>query len=109
VLRPLTRKRTAPPYDALRGRAQAVRRADRLGSRTRPRTVAVPAASRSRPRPFRTDPKDVGAHIRGVSRSGWNGTAALPRRPGGVPEYIPPSLAVRKTVIAGVFPELTGP
>jgi conjugative relaxase-like TrwC/TraI family protein len=65
VLRPLTRKRTAPPYerariaaDALRVRAQAARRADRLGSRTRPRTVAVPAASRSRPRPFHTDPKD---------------------------------------------------
>ncbi|MFB9540055.1 MULTISPECIES: MobF family relaxase [Streptomyces] len=65
VLRPLTRKRTAPPYerariaaDALRVRAQAVRRADRLGSRTRPRTVAVPATSRSRPRPFRTGPKD---------------------------------------------------
>lgn len=61
VLRPLTRKRTAPPYerarlaaDALRVRAQAVRRADRLGSRTRPRTVAVPAASRSHPRPFHT-------------------------------------------------------
>ncbi|MEV0694843.1 MobF family relaxase [Streptomyces sp. NPDC050388] len=61
VLRPLTRKRTASPYerarlaaDALRVRAQAVRRAERLGSRTRPRTVAVPAASRSRPRPFHT-------------------------------------------------------
>ncbi|GAA2509572.1 hypothetical protein GCM10010406_52530 [Streptomyces thermolineatus] len=65
VLRPLTRKRTAPPYerarlaaDALRVRAQAVRRADRLGSRTRPHAVAVPAASRSHPRPFRTGPKD---------------------------------------------------
>ncbi|MBL3668414.1 relaxase domain-containing protein [Streptomyces sp. M2CJ-2] len=64
VLRPLTRKRTATPYerarlaaDALRVRAQAVRRADRLGSRTRPRTVAVPAASRSRPRPFHSDRK----------------------------------------------------
>ncbi|MFH9090466.1 MobF family relaxase [Streptomyces sp. NPDC017673] len=64
VLRPLTRKRTAPPYerarlaaDALKARAQAVRRADRLGSRTRPRTAAVPAASRSRPRPFRTGRK----------------------------------------------------
>jgi conjugative relaxase-like TrwC/TraI family protein len=62
VLRPLTRKRTASPYerarlaaDALRVRAQAVRRADRLGSRTRPRTVAVPAASRSRPQPFHSD------------------------------------------------------
>ncbi|WP_244905222.1 MobF family relaxase [Streptomyces agglomeratus] len=65
VLRPLTRKRTAPPYerarlaaDALAARVHAVRRAERLGSRTRSRTVAVPAASRSRPRPFRTGPKD---------------------------------------------------
>ncbi|WP_234329938.1 MobF family relaxase [Streptomyces viridochromogenes] len=65
VLRPLTRKRTAPPYerarlaaDALAARVHAVRRAERLGSRTRPRTVAVPAASRSHPRPFRTGPKN---------------------------------------------------
>ncbi|MGW3683829.1 hypothetical protein [Streptomyces prasinus] len=65
ILRPLTCKRIALPYerarltaDALRVRAQAVRRADRLGSRTRPRTVAVTAASRSRPRPFHTGPKD---------------------------------------------------
>ncbi|MDT0614410.1 MobF family relaxase [Streptomyces lancefieldiae] len=65
VLRPLTRKRTAPPYerarlaaDALAARVHAVRRAERLRSRTRPRTVAVPAASRSHPRPFRTGPKD---------------------------------------------------
>ncbi|GAB2896857.1 hypothetical protein GCM10027074_75310 [Streptomyces deserti] len=65
VLRPLTRKRTAPPYerarlaaDALAARVHAVRRAERLGSRARPRTVAVPAASRPRPRPFRTGPKD---------------------------------------------------
>ncbi|MGW7260639.1 MobF family relaxase [Streptomyces sp. NPDC054834] len=64
VLRPLIRKRAASPYerarlaaDALRVRVQAVRRADRLGSRTRPRTVAVPAASRSRPRPFHTGRK----------------------------------------------------
>ncbi|MGK5696965.1 MobF family relaxase [Streptomyces sp. URMC 128] len=64
VLRPLTRKRTAPPYeraalaaDALKVRAQAVRRADRLSSRTRPRTLAVPTASRSRPRPFHTGRK----------------------------------------------------
>ncbi|CCK32908.1 TrwC relaxase protein involved in conjugal DNA transfer (plasmid) [Streptomyces davaonensis JCM 4913] len=62
VLRPLTRNRFAPQYerarlaaDALRVRSQAVRRADRLGSRIRPRAVAVPAASRSRPRPFRSD------------------------------------------------------
>ncbi|MGW0538094.1 MobF family relaxase [Streptomyces sp. NPDC003032] len=65
VLRPLTRKRTAPRYerarlaaDALAARVHAVRRAERLGSHTRPRTVAVPAASRSRPRPFRTGPKN---------------------------------------------------
>jgi hypothetical protein len=36
-----------------------VRRAGRLGSRTRPRTVAVSAASRSRPLPFRAGPKDA--------------------------------------------------
>ncbi|MFE6023628.1 MobF family relaxase [Streptomyces sp. NPDC056441] len=64
VLRPLTRKRTAPPYEraclaagALRARVHAVRRADRLGSRPRPHTVAVPAIPRSRPRPARTDRK----------------------------------------------------
>ncbi|WP_331720282.1 relaxase domain-containing protein (plasmid) [Streptomyces sp. NBC_00289] len=64
VLRPLTRKRAAPPYErarlaagALRARVHAVRRADRLGSRPRPHTVAVPAASKSRLRPTRTDRK----------------------------------------------------
>ncbi|TVZ76878.1 TrwC relaxase [Streptomyces sp. BK340] len=64
VLRPLTRNRSALPYerarlaaDALRVRVQAERRADRLGSRTRPRTVAVPSAPRSRPRPFHSDRK----------------------------------------------------
>ncbi|MEU9471304.1 MobF family relaxase [Streptomyces avermitilis] len=64
VLRPLTRKRTASPYerarlaaDALWTRVRAVRRADRLGSRSRPHTVAVPAAQRSRLRPTRTDRK----------------------------------------------------
>ncbi len=57
VLRPLTRKRTAPPYerarlaaDALAARVRTARRAERLGSRTRLYAVAVPAASRSRPR-----------------------------------------------------------
>lgn len=65
VLRPLTRKRTAPPYerarlaaDALAARVHAVRRAERLRSRTRPYAVAVPTASRSRPRPFRDGRKD---------------------------------------------------
>ncbi|MFE5096684.1 MobF family relaxase [Streptomyces sp. NPDC056638] len=65
VLRPLTRNRAASPYerarlaaDALAARVHAVRRAERLGSRARPRTVSVPAASRSHPRPFRTGPKD---------------------------------------------------
>ena len=50
VLRPLTRKRSASPYKrarlaagALTARVRAVRPADRLGSRTRSRTVAVPA------------------------------------------------------------------
>jgi hypothetical protein len=46
----------AVKVDALKLRAQAVRRADRLGSYTRPRTVAVPAASRPRPRSFHTGP-----------------------------------------------------
>jgi hypothetical protein len=64
VLRPLTRKRTAPPYErarlaasALTARVHAVRRADRLGSRSRPHAAAVPAAPGSRPRPTRTDRK----------------------------------------------------
>ncbi|MEU3620043.1 MobF family relaxase [Streptomyces sp. NPDC006872] len=64
VLRPLTRKRTAPPYErarlaagALRARVHAVRRADRLGSRSRPHAVAVSAAPRSPLRPTRTDRK----------------------------------------------------
>ncbi|MFE1271225.1 hypothetical protein [Streptomyces sp. NPDC058758] len=68
VLRPLTRKRTAPPYErarlaagALAARVHAARRAEHLGSRPRPRpySVAVPAASRSSyPRPFRDGRKD---------------------------------------------------
>ncbi|MGR8012268.1 MobF family relaxase [Streptomyces hypolithicus] len=64
VLRPLTRKRNAPLYErarlaagALTARVHAVRRSDRLGSRARPHTVAVPGASRSRPHPSRTDRK----------------------------------------------------
>ncbi|MFD3779773.1 MobF family relaxase [Streptomyces sp. NPDC058612] len=64
VLRPLTRKRTAPLYErarlaagALAARVHAVRRSDRLGSRARPHTVAVSGASRSRPRPSRPDRK----------------------------------------------------
>lgn len=64
VLRPLARKRTAPPYErarlaagALAARVNAARRAERLSSRTRPRTVAVPATSSSHPRPLRTGPK----------------------------------------------------
>ncbi|MET9335868.1 MobF family relaxase [Streptomyces cellulosae] len=59
VLRPLTRKRSAPQYErarlaagALATRVHATRRAERLRSRTRPRAVAAPAASRSHPRPF---------------------------------------------------------
>lgn len=65
VLRPLTRKRTAPPYErarlaagALTARVNAARRAERPGSRPRPYAAAVPAASRSHPRPFRTGRKD---------------------------------------------------
>ncbi|MFJ2709047.1 MobF family relaxase [Streptomyces sp. NPDC087428] len=64
VLRPLTRKRTAPPYErarlaagALAARVNAARRAERLGSRSRPHAVAVLAASRTYPRPFRAGPK----------------------------------------------------
>ncbi|WP_460074122.1 MobF family relaxase [Streptomyces sp. YKOK-I1] len=69
VLRPLTRRRTAAPYErarlaagALAARVRAARRAERLGSRSRPYAVDVPAASRSqpRPRPFRTGEKDGG-------------------------------------------------
>ncbi|MFE1781016.1 MobF family relaxase [Streptomyces sp. NPDC059506] len=65
VLRPLTRRRTAPLYErarlaagALAARVRAARRAERLGSRPRPYAVAVPAASRSHLRPFRTGRKD---------------------------------------------------
>ncbi|GEB60065.1 hypothetical protein GCM10017674_75490 [Streptomyces gardneri] len=65
MLRPLTRKRTAPPYerarlaaDALARPVHAVRRAERLNSRPRLYAVAVPTASRSYPRPFRTGPRD---------------------------------------------------
>ncbi|MFJ1902047.1 MobF family relaxase [Streptomyces sp. NPDC088115] len=64
VLRPLTRKRTAPPYErarlaagALAARVRAARRAERLGSRPLPYAVAVPAASRSHLRPFHTGAK----------------------------------------------------
>ncbi|MDX2915998.1 MobF family relaxase [Streptomyces griseiscabiei] len=65
VLRPLTRRRTAPPYErarlaagALAARVRAARRAERLGSRPRPYAVTVPAASRPHPRPFRTGGQD---------------------------------------------------
>lgn len=65
VLRPLTRSRTAAPYEragiaagALAARVRAAGRAERLGSRPRPYAVAVPAASRSHPRPFRDGRKD---------------------------------------------------
>ncbi|MFJ8755207.1 MobF family relaxase [Streptomyces sp. NPDC102441] len=64
VLRPLTRKRTAPPYErarlaagALAARVRAARRAERLGSHPLPYAVAVPAASRSHLRSFHTGPK----------------------------------------------------
>ncbi len=65
VLRPLTRNRSAPSYErarlaagALAARVRVARRAERLGSRPRPYAVAVPAASRSRPRPLRNGRKD---------------------------------------------------
>ncbi|MGW6639820.1 MobF family relaxase [Streptomyces cyaneofuscatus] len=64
VLRPLTRKRSAPPYEraclaagALTARVHATRRSERLNSRTRPHPVPVPDASRSRPRASRTGRK----------------------------------------------------
>ncbi|MET7458483.1 hypothetical protein ABZT03_43075 [Streptomyces sp. NPDC005574] len=62
VLRPLTRNRTLPLYararlaaDALKARMHAARRAERLGSRSRPHTVAVPGTSRTGLRPSRPD------------------------------------------------------
>ncbi|MFB6756286.1 MobF family relaxase [Streptomyces sp. NPDC056353] len=64
VLRPLTRKRSAPPYErarlaagALAARVRAARRAERLGSRPRPYAVAMPASRSSHPRPFHTGRK----------------------------------------------------
>lgn len=64
ALRPLTRNRTAAPYErarlaagALATRVRAARRAERLDSRSRPGTIAVPAILRSHPRPFRTGRK----------------------------------------------------
>ncbi|GAA3135740.1 hypothetical protein GCM10010521_22220 [Streptomyces rameus] len=64
VLRPLTRRRSAPQYErarlaagALAARVRAARRAERLGSRPWPYAVAVLVASRSHPRPFRSGPK----------------------------------------------------
>ncbi|MFF1481435.1 relaxase domain-containing protein [Streptomyces sp. NPDC058301] len=57
VLRPLTRNRTAPPYErarlaagALSTRVRAARRAERLGSRPLPYAGVVPAASTTRGR-----------------------------------------------------------
>lgn len=64
VLRPLTRNRMLPLYArarqaarALSARVHTVRRSERLGSRARPHTVAVPGAPRSGPRLLRTDRK----------------------------------------------------
>lgn len=58
VLRPLTPNRSAAPYErarlaagALTVRVHALRRADRLNSRTRPRTVTVPTNPSPRPSP----------------------------------------------------------
>ncbi|MFE6270486.1 MobF family relaxase [Streptomyces goshikiensis] len=58
VLRPLTRNRSATPYeraclaaDALTARVHAARRADRLNSRPQPHTVAVPTTARPNLRP----------------------------------------------------------
>ncbi|MFI1568387.1 MobF family relaxase [Streptomyces sp. NPDC020490] len=64
VLRPLTRKRSAPPFErarlaagALAARVRAARRAERLGSRPRSYAVAVPASRSSHLRPFHTGRK----------------------------------------------------
>ncbi|MET4922970.1 MobF family relaxase, partial [Streptomyces sp. PSRA5] len=64
VLRPLTRNRTASRYErarlaagALTARVNAARRSRRLGSRTLPHTVTVPATPAPRRRPDRTDRK----------------------------------------------------
>ncbi|ATZ22069.1 hypothetical protein SLAV_38695 [Streptomyces lavendulae subsp. lavendulae] len=68
VLRALTRKRSAAPYErarlaagALTARVHALRRADRLNSRPRPRTVTVPTTPSPRPslRPGRRDSRDL--------------------------------------------------
>ncbi|MFE4578548.1 MobF family relaxase [Streptomyces chartreusis] len=60
VLRPLTRHRSLSLYErarlaagALTARVHAARRADRLGSRPRPHTVAVPALPKPQRRPSR--------------------------------------------------------
>ncbi|WP_327286044.1 MULTISPECIES: hypothetical protein [unclassified Streptomyces] len=60
MLRSLARNRSATPYPrarlaagALTDRVHAVRRADRLNSRTRPHTVAVPTAPSPNLRPGR--------------------------------------------------------
>lgn len=66
VVRLLTRKRSASPYErvriagaALRVRVHAARRADRLGSRTMPHTVAVPTPRvLARGRPVRSGKAD---------------------------------------------------
>ncbi|WP_331756408.1 MobF family relaxase [Streptomyces sp. NBC_01568] len=65
VLRPLTRNRSATPYQrarlavaALTARVHVVRRAARLNSRTRPGTVAVPTTPRPNLRPGRRAGRD---------------------------------------------------
>ncbi|MFC8492938.1 MobF family relaxase [Streptomyces sp. NPDC057235] len=64
VLRPLTRNRSATPYQrarlaagALTARVHVARRADRLNSRPRPHTVAVPTTLS--PRPGRRTSRDL--------------------------------------------------
>ncbi|MCX5374897.1 MobF family relaxase [Streptomyces sp. NBC_00091] len=68
VLRALTRKRSASPYEqarlaagALTARVHALRRADRLNFRARPHTVAVPTTQSPRPslRPGRRAGRDL--------------------------------------------------
>ncbi|MEU2408559.1 hypothetical protein ABZ943_10155 [Streptomyces rubiginosohelvolus] len=61
---------------ALSARVHAVRRSERLGSRVRPHTVAVPGASRSGPRLSRTDRKAGRAQEQGTDVAALEQTRA---------------------------------
>ncbi|MEU5403909.1 MobF family relaxase [Streptomyces sp. NPDC005963] len=83
VVRLLTRKRSAAPYErarlaagALSARVHAARRSERLGFRTRTRHVAVPDVSRSGPRPSRPDRKSGRAQEQGTDVAALEQTRA---------------------------------